>query len=203
MAKITFDLKELKAFNKKLENAAKDTRQSIAEDCLNVMAAEYVRVAKLNTPVGGGKELKVSEGNYKAISGYEVSSAKGYNAGKKRSSGGRTKIFKRITNKRGGAKEFKILTPSEHMRRSWQMGNVVNKGNEHSISVHNSASYASFVNDGHRQTPGRYVPVLGKRLVNSWVDGLYMAEKAEKSVLKKGNRIISMISREYLEKGLK
>lgn len=181
MAKITFDLKELKAFNKKLETAAKDARQSIAEDCLNVMAAEYVRVAKLNTPVGGSKDLRVSEGNYKAISKNKRSNV--------------------LARKSG--KEFRILTPSEHMRRSWQMGNVVNKGNEHSISVHNSASYASFVNDGHRQTPGRYVPVLGKRLVNSWVDGLYMAEKAEKSVLKKGNRIISMISREHLEKGLK
>lgn len=202
MAKISFDLKQLKAFNKKLENAAKETRNAIADDCLNVMAAEYLRVAKMNTPVGGGKEIKVSEGNYKAISAYEVGTAKGYSRAKKRSSG-RTKLLKRITNKRGGGKEFKVLTASEHMRRSWQAGKVATRGNEHSIPVLNSASYASFVNDGHRQTPGRYVPILGKRLVKSWVEGLFIAEKAEKSVVRKGNRIISVISREHLEKGLK
>lgn len=45
---------------------------------------------------------------------------------------------------------------------------------------------------GHRQTPGRYVPALGKRLKASWVNGKFMlrtsvdeiAEKYPKAVQK-------------------
>ena len=33
------------------------------------------------------------------------------------------------------------------------------------------APYAEWVEVGHAQTPGRYVPVLGKTLVASWVQG--------------------------------
>lgn len=51
-------------------------------------------------------------------------------------------------------------------------------------------SYASYVNDGHRQQPGRYVPILGKRLVENWVDGLNMAEKAEKETERQSKNIL-------------
>ncbi|MBM6986255.1 MAG: HK97 gp10 family phage protein [Acidaminococcaceae bacterium] len=68
---------------------------------------------------------------------------------------------------------------TEHMRRSWGAGRIVKLRRAFSVRVFNSASYASYVNDGHRQHAGRFVPVLGKRLKKSYVEGLYMAEKAE------------------------
>ena len=34
-----------------------------------------------------------------------------------------------------------------------------------------TAEYAPHVEYGHRQTPGRYVPAIGRRLVNSYVPG--------------------------------
>ena len=38
------------------------------------------------------------------------------------------------------------------------------------------ADYAVYVEVGHSQQPGRYVPAIGKRLVASWVEGRwYMA----------------------------
>jgi len=41
------------------------------------------------------------------------------------------------------------------------------------------APYAVYVETGHTQQPGRYVPALGKRLVASWVEGKwYMAKTA-------------------------
>ena len=39
-------------------------------------------------------------------------------------------------------------------------------------------NYAVYVEFGHRQTPGRYVPALGKRLKKSWVTGRFMLTKA-------------------------
>ena len=45
---------------------------------------------------------------------------------------------------------------------------------DHIITAENPEKYASYVEYGHRQTPGRYVPALGKRLKASWVNGKFM-----------------------------
>ena len=36
----------------------------------------------------------------------------------------------------------------------------------------------AYVEYGHRQTPGRFVPVLGKKLKKSWVRGQFMMTKS-------------------------
>jgi hypothetical protein len=65
--------------------------------------------------------------------------------------------------------------------------------------VFNSASYASYVNDGHKQTPGRYVPILGKRLVKGFVDGLNMAEKAAAATEKSAKTVMEDAIKKHLE----
>lgn len=52
-------------------------------------------------------------------------------------------------------------------------------GQSYSVTVENATPYASYVESGHRQTPGRYVPAIGKRLVASWVEGKHMLEISE------------------------
>lgn len=47
-------------------------------------------------------------------------------------------------------------------------------GSRYQITVTNPVSYASYVEYGHRQTPGRYVPALGKKLKSGWVNGQFM-----------------------------
>lgn len=202
MVNVKFDMSELKAFNKQIKKGL-TIAADVAEETLNTMAAEYLRVAKMNTPVGGGKEFSVTEKGFDAINAFEVKKGKSYNFAKRNNHGGRTKQLKRIIKRRTGKIDYKVLTPSEHMRRSWQAGDVTVKGNTYSIPVVNTASYASFVNDGHRQTPGRFVPAIGKRLVNNWVDGLFMAEKAENSVKRKSNRIVNRLVQKELEKVFK
>lgn len=170
-------------------------------EALNTMGAEYLRVAKMNTPVGGGKEFDVSEKAYSAISAHEVT-AKGYRTAKNRNRGGRTKQLKRIMRTKGG-KKYRVLTTSEHMRRSWSAGDVVKSSKGYRLPVYNTASYASFVNDGHRQQPGRYVPAINRRLVKSWVPGLHMAEKAEASVKRKAKKIMDTVVNRHIERALK
>ena len=80
--------------------------------------------------------------------------------------------------------EKEITTDSEHMKRSWGAESARFIGGQYRAKVYNSASYASYVNDGHRQHVGQFVPILGKRLVKPWVDGQFMAEKAEKHTRK-------------------
>lgn len=46
-------------------------------------------------------------------------------------------------------------------------------GNEFIITVSNNLEYAEHYEYGHRQTPGRFVPAIGKRLKASYVKGRY------------------------------
>jgi len=61
------------------------------------------------------------------------------------------------------------------------MGVAKTQGNgaSYSVTITNATPYASYVEYGHRQTPGRYVPAIGKRLVASWVEGKHMLEISE------------------------
>lgn len=55
-------------------------------------------------------------------------------------------------------------------------------GGGYSITITNSVEYASYVENGHRQTPGRYVPAIGKRLVKSWVPGQFFVKNTEEAL---------------------
>lgn len=88
----------------------------------------------------------------------------------------------------------KYRSESEHMRRSWEAERI----NDSTVKVQNSASYASYVNDGHRQQPGRFIPVLGKRLTKSFVKGLHMQEKAEAATRRASDKIMKNALDDYL-----
>ncbi|ACZ08296.1 Uncharacterised protein [Sebaldella termitidis] len=73
-------------------------------------------------------------------------------------------------------------TKTGNLRNLWGAAKdikVKKTGNNYEVNIENSASYASYVEYGHRQTPGRYVPEIGKRLVNDWVDGKFMLTLSE------------------------
>lgn len=88
----------------------------------------------------------------------------------------------------------KYRSVSEHMRRSWEAERI----NDFTVKVLNTASYASYVNDGHRQQPGRFIPVLGKRLTKSFVKGLHMQEKAEAATRRASDKIMKNALDDYL-----
>lgn len=51
---------------------------------------------------------------------------------------------------------------------------VTQNGENFTIEIVNPVEYASYVEFGHRQEPGRFVPAIGKRLKKSWVEGKFM-----------------------------
>lgn len=61
---------------------------------------------------------------------------------------------------------------------SWQLKGPFFSGSDISIELRNSKNYASFVENGHRQKVGQYVPAIGKRLKASWVPGQHFLQKA-------------------------
>lgn len=60
------------------------------------------------------------------------------------------------------------------LRNGWAIGQITQKGNSYTIEIINPVEYASYVEYGHRQTPGRFVPAIGKKLKKSWVKGRFM-----------------------------
>ena len=65
------------------------------------------------------------------------------------------------------------------LRRSWRVQKAQKQVKAYAAVVYNQAEYAFYVEYGHRQQPGRFVPVLGKRLKRSWVTGRFMLTKAQ------------------------
>lgn len=68
------------------------------------------------------------------------------------------------------------------LRDAWMILPVEKHGDVYEITVVNNLDYASYVEYGHRQTPGRYVPALGKSLKVSWVKGRFMLTISEQEV---------------------
>lgn len=77
-----------------------------------------------------------------------------------------TRLYRKVTNR----------TPFDRgvLRYAWIEGKVEKNGNNYSIKIFNPMPYAEYVEYGHRQEPGRYVPAIGKRLKKPWVPGVKM-----------------------------
>lgn len=66
-------------------------------------------------------------------------------------------------------------TPTLEQQKSFvETLKVHHYGDRYVIEVVNPVKYAPYVEYGHRQKPGRFVPALGKRLKSGWVEGKHM-----------------------------
>lgn len=79
---------------------------------------------------------------------------------------------------------------SRRLRNSWQVGNVGKFNNFYVIEVFNSAEYAPYVEYGHMQIPGRYVPAINRKLKKSWVEGRFMLTISENEMKQNAQGII-------------
>lgn len=168
------DCKQLKGLEKKLAQLEQGEWDQSCRQAARELAAILLTKVIKRTPVGvkpklgrktvtrtgkGGKKYKLL-----TVAGvrYETYWA-GYTGGTLR----RGWLSKTEEEARSGGGAGSVLAhvealPTEH------------DGNTYQIIVENPVHYASYVEYGHRQTPGRYVPALGKSLKANWVDGRYM-----------------------------
>ena len=81
-------------------------------------------------------------------------------------------------------KDEVMSTHGGTLRRGWSINNCEfeKSANRHMVNVINPVEYASYVEYGHRQTPGRFVPAIGKRLKRNWVKGQFFLQKSEKAL---------------------
>lgn len=76
------------------------------------------------------------------------------------------------------------------------------------VTLSNSVSYAMYVDEGHRQHVGQFVPAIkaegadtwGARLKKPWVNGLFFKEKAEHEIEPKLPLIYDQTLKEYYAK---
>lgn len=108
-------------------------------------------------------------------------------------------------------------TPSDTgvLRRGWTGGvkenatayanslSVKHEGGKYHIDIINPVEYASYVEYGHRQTPGRYVPELGKRLKQGWVQGKFMLTISENELNQMSDKILQAKLNKFMKEVFK
>ena len=98
-------------------------------------------------------------------------------------------------------RKVKKRTPVDtgKLRRNWQVSNIRLFERFCVVEIYNSTEYAEYVEFGHRQTPGRYVPAIGKRLKKAWVPGKFMLTLSAKELENMKDRIVRRKVEEWLK----
>ena len=99
-------------------------------------------------------------------------------------------------------KRVKVKTPKGRtgkLNQSWQIGTPVKQGDTYVITIYNPMEYAEFVEYGHRQQVGRYVPAIGKRLKKPWVEGRFMMRMTEKEIEERLPTVVKNVERRIVE----
>lgn len=101
------------------------------------------------------------------------------------------------TGKNGGTLRRGWTAGKEITPRAYAKSLPIEKlGSYYIIRVINPVKYASYVEFGHRQTPGRFVPAIGKRLKQGWVNGQYFLTLSEEDL----ERIAPTVLQKKLDK---
>ena len=86
-----------------------------------------------------------------------------------------------------------------NLRRSWYLSKLIKTDDKRFITLYNVARYAIYVEYGHRQTPGRFVPAIGKKLKASWVKGRFMMTNSVIEINKIRQTVFNRNLAKYME----
>lgn len=176
---------DLKKFRDNLAKLEAE-QQQFCEDCAKELAARLLALVIPRTPVGKRPYIEGSKRAEKARAALkegEVLHTVSKDRSKEYWSG-----YMGGTLRRG----WTAKTEAEAEAGKGRNGNnvkefansllVTKSGGNYMVMVTNPIQYASYVEFGHRQKPGRYVPQLGKQLKKAWVPGQYMLTISEKQL---------------------
>lgn len=174
------DLRQLKELQSKLNKISENDARQFCESCAKEIAARLLRKVIKRTPVGDYSDTYDLEDD------------------------GENKFLVE-SSKKGGT-----------LRRGWTTANgsgdgtsnvsefisgleIRHTGDSYEVEIINPVEYASYVEYGHRQTPGRYVPAIGKKLKNGWVEGRFMMTISVKELQRAAPKIIEKKVQKFLE----
>lgn len=209
------NFKELEKFTKEVEKLNKEQREEFLEACCKELAARLLAKVIKRTPTGKKPEangdesikIKVAESTTvqrKAGNGYVTYQRKVM----------RTRSF--LTAEGARMQQHWGGYVGGTLKRGWTGGKEVKKtladameyanglsiqkiGNTYHIDITNPVEYASYVEYGHRQTPGRYVPALGKELKKGWAPGHFMLTISETELNSMKERILQAKLKKFMK----
>ena len=170
------DFEQLRALQERLKALEDMDLQKFCEAASKELAARLLALVIPRTPVGEYEIVEV-----------QVTAKRNSKHHRK----GETYTKRYGSDKNGGM-----------LRRGWTGGTeqspaafarslpITKSGDTYTIIVENTVSYAPYVEFGHRQTPGRYVPTIGKRLKSGFVPGQYMLTESEKDLEQIAPRVL-------------
>ena len=162
---VKVDFSELKQFAKDIDRLNRMQREQFFEETTRHLG-DYLRVLAISrTPVGEGQ--KDGEGRTIRQGG---ALHRGWTA---------STANQAITG--GGLRTSHANGAVERTKRGY-----------YRTIVKNQMHYASYVEYGHRQEPGRYVPAIGKRLTASWVEGQFFLRRSEDELREAAPRLIEL-----------
>ena len=170
---VKINMAGLEVMKKNLENIQKNQAEIMAS-LVKSLGALLLRKVIFRTPVGDYEndfQTYKRDNKKKGIKAGDIKYDKNGNAKRKGYKSVTSKNVTYIYRRKGG-----------NLRRNWTIGQVLKNGNLYSVEVINPTYYASYVEYGHRQTPGRFVPVLGKKLKRAWVPGRFMLTISENEI---------------------
>lgn len=179
------DISGIEELKNVIENL-NSTRDELISKIAKELAARLLRDVVKRTPVGKGN--------------YYVEVAKTYEA-----KTGKSKVYKYTNGKnKGKAKITKTKITGGTLRRGWTVDNkTLMFGDAYVVNVFNNIFYCTYVENGHRQTPGRYVPAIGKKLKRSWVPGKHMLKLSVDDLQKKADAIVEKKLESWLNEVMK
>ena len=194
-SKIEVQIDGLKDFQKLLQEMKAEEERFMTET-IKELAARLLRKVIKRTPV--------SSPNFGNATYKRDNKKKGIKKGDTiYNKNGKARVLKTktVTYKKAGKTISKTYGgQGGTLRRNWNVSDVRKNGGNYEIEVSNSTEYASYVEYGHRQTPGRYVPAIGKRLKKSWVKGKFMLTISEEELRKEAPAVIKRKISEWLKK---
>ena len=193
------DIRELKAFRDRLDKAAKQTELSaFYEQAAKELAARLLALVKKRTPVG-----KVPTFDEPKTVKYKVRSSQTV---RKKAANGYVEYQRQVMRNRSFfTRSGYILAKywsgyvGGTLRKGWTTTEVRKVDGGYQIEVINPTEYASYVEFGHRQKRGRYVPALGKALSKTWVKGRFMLTISEQELEAMAPRILEKKLQKFLE----
>ena len=183
--------KQLEQFTKNLEKLNEQQKDQFLQSCAKELAARLLAKVIKRTPVGKKPKMQGS----KTI--------------KVQGSSGKSQTFLSVE----GARHEKYWSDYQGgtLRRGWTAGkstnaveyakslNIQHIGDKYIIDIVNPVEYASYVEYGHRQNVGQFVPALGKRLKSGWIPGHFMLTISEKEIQNSQQAILQAKLNKYMK----
>ena len=199
---MSVDFRELEAFRDKIQQLGEQKASLLCDECAKELTGRLLAKVIKRTPVGQRPaEFNGKEGVKKRRETQTVTSENGEKK-------------KMLTADASRYQQYWSGYVGGTLRRGWTGGQNVNAiqyaqsmpvnvlSDNHRIDIINQVEYAMYVEYGHRQTPGRYVPALGKSLKASWVPGQFMMTKSVSEVDSIAQVVVDKKVNDFLEKEL-